>query len=147
MATEIDVKGAEIAGVDGPGFELVEARTDELEASEELPPVVRGIFADSVPGEELGTKSGMVPLMVPGVITGAVPKSPGVEKFPFGILYVMLSDGNGTGTDGIDVDADGVDAGLDVDGGLSGPPDGGPQSKLTLWMPTSHSDRSTCFGS
>ena len=62
--------------------------------------------------------------MVAGVTTGAVPKSPGVEKFPFGISYVMLSDGNDTGTDRVDAGADGVDAGLDVDGG--------PQSKLTL---------------
>lgn len=59
----------------------------------------------------------------------------------------MLSDGIDAGTDGIDGGADGVDAGPDVDDWLAGPPDGGPQSKLTLWMPTSHSDRGTCLGS
>lgn len=147
MASETLVKGAEIAGIDDPGFELVEGRPDGFEAGGGLLPVVRGIVTDGVPGGGPGTEPGMVPLIVPGVTDGAVPNSAGVEKFPFGMLYVMLSDGNGTGTDGIDAGADGVDAGLDVDGGLCGPPDGGPQSKLTLWMPTSHSDRSTCFGS
>lgn len=112
---EIVVKGAEIAGVDGPGFELVEATPDELKTGGGLSFVVRGILADMVRAEEPGTDPGMVSLMVPGVTTGAVPKSAGVEKFPFGMLYVMLSDGNGTGTDRIDA---GVDAGLDVDGGL-----------------------------
>lgn len=142
VATGIVVKGAEIAGIDGPGFE---PRTGGLEAGGGLLPVVRGIFTDSVPEEELGTEPGMVSLMVPGVTTGAVPNSTGVEKFPFGILYVMLSDG--TDTDGIDAGADGGGARLDVDGWLCGPPDGGPQSKLTLWIPTSHPDRFTCFGS
>lgn len=136
---EIVVKGAEIAGV--------EAKTGELETGGGLPFVVRGIVTDIVLAEEPGTDPGVDFLMVPGVTTGAVPKSAGVEKFPFGTLYVMLSDGNGTGTDGIDADIDGVDAGLDVDGGLCGPTDGGPQSKLTLWMPTSHSDDSTWSGS
>ena len=115
---EIVVKGTEIAGVDGPGFELVEAKTDELKTGGGLPFVVRGILADIVRAEEPGTDPGRVSLMVSGVTTGAVPNSAGVEKFPFGILYVMLSDGNSTGTDRIDAVVDGLDAGLDVDGGL-----------------------------
>lgn len=143
VATGTVVKGAETAGVDGPEFEAVEFRPDGLETGGGLLPVVRGIVTGDVLAEEPGT----VPLTVPGVTTGAVPNSAGVEKFPLGILYVMLSDGSGTGTDEIDADADGVDAGPDVDGGLCGPPDGGPQSKPTLWIPTWHSDCSTCFGS
>lgn len=119
LATEeIVVKGAEIAGVDGAGFEFVEAKLDELETGGGLPFVVRGIFTEIVPAEEPGTDPGMVSLVVPGVTTGAVPSFAGVEKFPFGMLYVMLSDGIDTGTDGVDADIDRVDAKLEVDGGL-----------------------------
>lgn len=106
-----------------------------------VPRTVPGVINGAVPGVTNGAVPRVTNGAVPGVINGAVPNLAVVEKFPFGIPYVMLSEGNDTGSDGIDTGADGVD------GGLCGPPEGGPQSKPTLWMPTSHSDRSTCFGS
>jgi hypothetical protein len=121
-ATGTDVKGAETAGVDTPELESV------LEPGGGLPPVVRGVVTGDVPAEEAGT----VAATLPRVVTEAVPKFAGVEKFPLGILYVMLNDGIDAGTDEIDTAADGVGLEPDVDGELCGPVDGGPQSKPTL---------------
>lgn len=142
-ATGTVVKGAETAGVDASEFESTEFGPGVLEAGGGLPPVVRGMVTGDVPAEE----AGIVPGTSTRVVTGAVPNSAGVEKFPLGILYVMLNDGIDAGSEEVDRAADRVDAGPDVAGGLCGPVDGGPQSKPTLWMPTSHSVCSTCAGS
>lgn len=102
-------------------------------------PVARGIVTDEATGVVID-----VPGILTGVVDGAVPVPTGVEKFPFGILYVMLSDGDDTGRDELEIDAEGLEVGVENDlGGVTG----GPQSKSTLWIPTSHPSCSECVGS
>ncbi len=145
VTTGTAVKGAETPGVEVSELDSASVGLDGLEAGGGPPPVVGGVIAGGVSAEEAGTVPGRVPRVVNGPVP--VPNSASVERFPFGILYVMLSDGTVVGTDGLDADADWVDSGPDVDGGFGGPADGGPQSKPTRWMPTSHSDCSTSFDS
>lgn len=82
-----------------------------------------------------------VPGMLTGVVVGAVPVPTGVVKFPFGILYVMLNDED---EGEVEIDAEGLEVGAEYDlGGVTA----GPQSKPTLWIPTSHPSCSECGGS
>ena len=113
-------------------------------------PVVRGIFTDEATGvvtDVPGILTGVVtdvPGILTGLVDGAVPVPTGVEKFPFGILYVMLSDGDDTGRDELEIDAEGLEVDVEDDlGGVTG----GPQSNSTLWIPTSHPSCSECVGS
>ena len=122
------MKGAETVEVNVPEPEFVELNLVELEARGGLLPVVKGIVTKGVPVEEPEAVS----WMVPGVITGTVPDFADVEKFPSGILYVMLSEGTDADGDGLDAGADEVDRKSEVAGGLCGLPDGGPQSKPML---------------
>ena len=55
----------------------------------------------------------------------------------------MLND-DGTCTDEVGIDAEGLNVGVEyIFGGRAG----GPQSKPTLWIPTSHPSCSECGGS
>lgn len=90
-----------------------------------------GVVVDDERGVVTDEATGVVtevPGVVAGLVTGVTVVPAVMEKFPFGILYVVLNGGDDSGTDEIGIDTKGLVMIDDVFGGLIG----GPQSKLTL---------------
>lgn len=123
--------GGETTGAEGVGTDI---RLDETkvekkgpEAETELERIVRGMVTGGVP------------------VAGAV-AVPTLERFPVGMLNGLLIKGIERGPDGRELGAEDRETVTEgIDGGLDGML-GGPQSKLTRWIPTSQSEWSESLG-